>query len=95
MKSKIREVIYLATDLNQTMRELIQAIGELEIEIDNKLKQAQKRKDTIFKQEQLSKLYERLINDWDDLSYKEVGDIEENIKKLEIELFNKLKQEDA
>lgn len=39
MKSKIREVIYLATDLNQTLRELIQAIGELEIEVDHKLKQ--------------------------------------------------------
>lgn len=38
MKSKIREVIYLATDLNQTMRELIQAISELDIEIDNQLK---------------------------------------------------------
>jgi len=36
MKSKIREVIYLTTDLSQTLRELIQAIGELEIEIDNK-----------------------------------------------------------
>lgn len=44
MKSKIREVIYLATDLNQTMRELIQAISELDIEIDNKLEQIKELK---------------------------------------------------
>ena len=43
MKSKIREVIYLATDLNATMQELFKAINELEIEIDDKLKQDQER----------------------------------------------------
>ena len=38
LKSKTREVIYLVTDLNQTLRELMESIRELDIEIDNKLK---------------------------------------------------------
>lgn len=37
MKDKRREVIYLATDLYKTLKELIRAIEELEIEIDNLL----------------------------------------------------------
>ena len=39
MKDKRREVIYLATDLHKTLKELIRAIEELEIEIDNLLEQ--------------------------------------------------------
>jgi len=39
MKDKRREIIYLATDLHQTLKELIKAIEELQLEIDNLLKQ--------------------------------------------------------
>lgn len=39
MKDKRREIIYLATDLHQTLKELIRAIEELQLEIDNLLKQ--------------------------------------------------------
>ena len=37
------------------------------------------------KQEELLKLYKRLINDWDDLSYEEFCDIDKQINKLESE----------
>ena len=37
MKNKRREIIYLATDLHQTLKELIRAIEELQLEIDNLL----------------------------------------------------------
>lgn len=37
MKDKRREIIYLATDLHQTLKELIRAVEELQLEIDNLL----------------------------------------------------------
>src|SRR5690554_520248 len=37
------------------------------------------------KQEKLLELYKRLVNDWDDLSYIEVVDIEKQIKEFENE----------
>lgn len=39
MKDKRREVIYLATELHQTLKELIRAIEELQLEIDTLLEQ--------------------------------------------------------
>ena len=39
MNDKRREVLYLATDLYQTLKELIRAIEELQLEIDTLLEQ--------------------------------------------------------
>lgn len=39
LKSKSREIIYLVTNLHGTLLELLEAISELDIEIDNKLEQ--------------------------------------------------------
>lgn len=37
MKDKRREVLYLTADLHQTLKELIRAVEELQLEIDNLL----------------------------------------------------------
>ena len=39
IKSNAREVIYLITELNQIVRELMESIRELDISIDNKIEQ--------------------------------------------------------
>jgi hypothetical protein len=39
MKDKRREVLYLVADLHQTLKELIRAVEELQLEIDNLLEQ--------------------------------------------------------
>ena len=43
MKDKRREVLYLTSDLHQTLKELIRAIEELQLEIDNLLEQTKKK----------------------------------------------------
>ena len=70
---------YLLPKLKEDNRELgsiiiVESVNVLEELVE----QAQK-------QEKLLKLYKKLINDWDDLSYKEVCDIDKQIKELENE----------
>ena len=43
MKDKRREVLYLTSDLHQTLKELIRAVEELQLEIDNLLEQTKKK----------------------------------------------------
>lgn len=45
MKDKRREVLYLTSDLHQTLKELIRAVEELQLEIDNLLEQTEKKGD--------------------------------------------------
>lgn len=43
MENKRREVLYLATDLYQTLKELIRAVEELQLEVDNLLEKGKER----------------------------------------------------